>query len=121
MKIIEIANGHGEPRPTDPKSVLEQRLADLHATVQQRQKDWAAALATAESQVNPVDVIRRERAARIALEQQLAERHAQYQIAIARAEAVRAMIDEQIGEAALEVKRARHAEASASSRPRAAG
>ena len=114
MKIIEIANGHGDLQPTNPKSLLEQRLAELHATVRQRQKDWAAALAAAsDSRDNLTDVIRQERAARITLEEQLAQRQAQYEIDIARAEAVRAMIDEQIREAALEVERARHAEASA--------
>ena len=109
-----MANGPGDSRPTDAKSLLEQRLADLHVTVRHRQRDWAAALgAASDLQGNLADVVRRERAARAALEQQLAERQAQYEIDIARAEAVRAMIDEQIREAALAVERARHAEASA--------
>src|SRR5688500_3228334 len=109
-----MANGPGDSRTTDAKSLLEQRLADLHAAVRHRQKDWADALAAASDlKGNLADVVRRERAARAALEQQLAERQAQYEIDIARAEAVRAMIDEQIQEAALAVERARHAEASA--------
>src|SRR5688500_15988030 len=109
-----MANGPGDSRTTDAKSLLEQRLADLHAAVRHRQKDWADARAAASDLTgNLADVVRRERAARAALEQQLAERQAQYEIDIARAEAVRAMIDEQIQEAALAVERARHAEASA--------
>ena len=115
MKIIEIANGRSDARPTDPKSVLEQRLADLEATVRRRQKDWLAArtAAAAEPQDNLAEIIIRERAARTMLERELAARRAQYEKDIARADAVRAMVDEHIREAALEVKRARQAEASA--------
>ena len=115
MKIIEIANGRSDARRTDRKSVLEQRLADLEATVRRRQKDWLAAraAAAAESQDDLAEIIVRERAARILLEQELEERRAQFEKDIARADAVRAMIDEQLCEAALEVKRARQAEASA--------
>src|SRR5512134_1763583 len=115
MKIIEIANGRGDARPTDPKSVLEERLADLEATVRRRQKDWLAAraAAAAEPQDNLAEIITGERAARILLEQELAERRTQYERDIARAHAVRAMVDEQFREAALEVQRARQAEASA--------
>jgi chromosome segregation ATPase len=115
MKIIEIANGRSDARPPDSKSVLEQRLADLEATVRRRQKDWLAARAAAsEPQHNLADIVTRERAARIALEQQLAARQARYETEIAQANAVRAMVDEQLREAALEVERARHAEVSAS-------
>ena len=101
MKVTKMANGPGDTRLTDAKSLLEQRLADLQVAVRHRQRDWAAALATASDlQGNLADVVRRARSARAALEQQLAERQAQYEIDIARAEAVRAMIDEQIHEAA---------------------
>ena len=111
---MEIANRRGDSRSADDKSLLEGRLADLQATVRHRQKDWAAALAAAvDPGGNLAQVVRRERAARIALERQLADRQAQYEIDIARAEAVRAMIDEQIREAAVLVEHARHAEASA--------
>jgi chromosome segregation ATPase len=114
MKIIEIANGRNETRPADAKSVLEQRLADLEATVRRRQKDWRAARdAASDPPDNLAELVTRERAARIALERELAARQAQYERDIARADAVRAMIDEQIREAALEVGRARAAEASA--------
>src|SRR5688572_5583967 len=115
MKIIEIANGRSGAAPTDPKSVLDQRLADLEATVRRRQKDWltARAAAAAEPQDNLAEIITRERAARLVLEQELAARRAQYERDIARAKAVRAMVDEQLREAALEVERARQAEASA--------
>jgi chromosome segregation ATPase len=114
MKIIEIANGRNETRPADAKSVLEQRLADLEATVRRRQKDWRAARdAASEPPDNLAELVTRERAARIALERELAARQAQFERDIARADAVRAMVDEQIREAALEVERARAAEASA--------
>jgi hypothetical protein len=115
MKIIEIANGRSSARPTDPKSVLEQRLADLEATVRRRQRDWfaARAAAAAEPQNNLAEIITRERAARTVLEQELVARRAQYEKDIARAAAVRAMVDEQLREAGLEVRRAREAEASA--------
>ena len=100
--------------PTDPKSLLEQRLTDLHEAVRHRQKDWAAALAVAsDSQANLADTLRRERAERVALEQQLARQQAQHEVAISRAAAVRAMIDEQFHEAAREVERARLAETAA--------
>ncbi len=114
MKTFEIVNGR-DARPTDPKSVLEQRLADLEAIVRRRQRDWLAAraAAAAEPQDNLADVIARERAARIVLEQELVARRAQYEKDIARNHAVRAMVDEQLREAGLEVKRAREAEASA--------
>ena len=99
---------------TDPKSLLEQRLADLHEAVRHRQKDWAAALAVAsDSQANLADALCREREERAALEQQLARQQAQHDIDIARAAAVRAMIDEQFHEAAREVERARLAETAA--------
>jgi chromosome segregation ATPase len=115
MKIIEIANGRSDARPSDPKSVLEQRLADLEATVRGRQKDWLAAraAAAAEPQDNLAEIIIRERAARSLVEQELRERRAQYEKDIARADALRAMVDEQFREAAVEVERARQAEASA--------
>src|SRR6187431_2277364 len=114
MKVTKMANGPGDSRHTDAKSLLEQRLADLQVTVRHRQKDWTAALnAASDPQGNLPDVVRRERAARAALEQQLAARQAQYEIDLARAEAVRAMIDEQIQKAGLAVERARHAEAAA--------
>ncbi len=115
MKIIEIANGRSDARPTDPKSVLEQRLADLEATVRRRQKDWLAAraAAAAEPHDNLAEIIVRERAARMLLEQELSGRRAQFEKDLARADAVRAMVDEQLREATLEVKRARQAEASA--------
>ena len=114
MKIFEIANGR-DARPTDPKSVLEQRLIDLEAVVRLRQKDWLAAraAAAAQPQDNLADIITRERAARTVLEQELAARRAQYDKDIARNHAVRAMVDEQLCEAGAEVKRAREAEASA--------
>jgi chromosome segregation ATPase len=112
MKIIETANGPGDARSSGAKSVSDGHLTGLEATLR-RQKDWIAAQAASEPQDNLADVVSRERAARIALELELAGRQAQYEIDIARAEAVRAMIDEQIREAALEVERARHAEASA--------
>ena len=101
--------------PVDSKSVLEQRLADLEASVRRRQKDWltARAAAAAEPQDNLADIISRERTARLVLEQELAARRAQYERDIARANAVRAMVDEQLRAAALEVERARHAETSA--------
>ena len=101
--------------PIDSKSVLEQRLADLEASVRRRQKDWltARAAAAAEPQDNLADIISRERTARLVLEQELAARRAQYERDIARANAVRAMVDEQLRAAALEVERARHAETSA--------
>ena len=114
---MDIANSHGNSRSTDAKSLLDTRLADLQDTVRRRQKGWAAALAAAsDSEGDLAQVIRRERAARIALEQQLAERKARYEIDIARADAVRAMIDEQIREAALAVERAQQAEAAAVAR-----
>ena len=101
--------------PIDSKSVLEQRLADLEASVRRRQRDWltARAAAAAEPQDNLADIISRERTARLVLEQELAARRAQYERDIARANAVRAMVDEQLRAAALEVERARHAETSA--------
>jgi chromosome segregation ATPase len=99
---------------TDPKSLLDQRLADLHEAVRHRQKDWAAALAVAsDSQASLADALRRERAERVALEQQLARQQAQHDIDIARAAAVRAMVEEQFHEAAREVERARLAETAA--------
>ena len=115
MKIIEIANGRSDARLTDRKSVLEQRLADLEATVRRRQREWfaARAAAAAEPQNNLAEVITQERAARTVLEQELAARRAQYEKDLARATAVRAMVDEQLHEAGLEVARARQAEAAA--------
>jgi chromosome segregation ATPase len=72
---------------------LEQKLADATAALAEAEQQHRAAIATAE--------------------QQLAERQAQYEIAMARTTATWDMVDEQLRAAALEVERARRNQADA--------